>query len=317
MIEVSIVIVCMNNLDNLYPCLKSIQKYTMLDYETFVVAYLFSRENLNKIKSDYPWVTLIESNVIRGFSENNNLALRQAKGKYCLVLNDDTEIISSAIEKLVETIESLPERVAVVSPLLYLYDGTIQFCGRPPITMVNYILSLFKLWDERKTKSQYINKDGVFKTYNITGAAFLIKRSVFEEVGWFDERFFFTPEDIALSTKLNKLGYECYVNTNAKLIHYEGKTRKSSMSYASIKPASLRGNLIYYANGSLFIYVLLIIIQVFRLPPLILYHYFKGFNKEKPNTHYALMVGYINCLYTCFTTKSAKEIFIKFYEKNR
>ena len=66
-IEVSIVIVCMNNLKNLYPCLNSIRKYTTVSYETLVVAYLFSEENLEKVQHDFPWVTFIESNEIRGF----------------------------------------------------------------------------------------------------------------------------------------------------------------------------------------------------------------------------------------------------------
>ena len=66
---VSIVIVCMNNLKNLYPCLESIKKYTHVSYECFVVAYLFTKENLEKVKLDFPWVKFIESNEIRGFSE--------------------------------------------------------------------------------------------------------------------------------------------------------------------------------------------------------------------------------------------------------
>ena len=82
-LQVSIVIVCMNNLKNLYPCLNSIRKYTTVSYETLVVAYMFSKGNLEKVKQDFPWVTFIESREIRGFSENNNLALRQARGRYC------------------------------------------------------------------------------------------------------------------------------------------------------------------------------------------------------------------------------------------
>ena len=49
-LQVSIVIVCMNNLKNLYPCLNSIRKYTTVSYETLVVAYMFSKENLEKVK---------------------------------------------------------------------------------------------------------------------------------------------------------------------------------------------------------------------------------------------------------------------------
>lgn len=65
-IEVSIVIVCMNNLKNLYPCLESIRKYTHVSYECLVTAYLFDKENLEKVRKDFPWVTFVESNEIRG-----------------------------------------------------------------------------------------------------------------------------------------------------------------------------------------------------------------------------------------------------------
>ena len=53
MVDVSIVIVCMNNLKNLYPCLNSIRKYTSVTYETLVVAYLFSKENFEKVQQDF------------------------------------------------------------------------------------------------------------------------------------------------------------------------------------------------------------------------------------------------------------------------
>ena len=53
---VSIVIVCMNRLDNLYPCLDSLRKHTAaVSYETLVVAYRFSDDNLSKVRADYPW----------------------------------------------------------------------------------------------------------------------------------------------------------------------------------------------------------------------------------------------------------------------
>ena len=60
MIDVSIVIVCMNNLKNLYPCLESIRKFTSVSYECFVVAYLFTKENLEKVKAaGYDTSTLV------------------------------------------------------------------------------------------------------------------------------------------------------------------------------------------------------------------------------------------------------------------
>ena len=81
MIDVSIVIVCMDNWDNLSRCLDSIRANTSVTYEVLVTAYLFSKENLDRLRKGYPWVKIVESDEIRGFSENNNLALRQAVGR--------------------------------------------------------------------------------------------------------------------------------------------------------------------------------------------------------------------------------------------
>ena len=64
--KVSIVIVCMNRMENLHRCLPSITRYTTkVDYEIYVVAYLFDKENLKILKEKYPNVIVIESNEIR------------------------------------------------------------------------------------------------------------------------------------------------------------------------------------------------------------------------------------------------------------
>lgn len=312
MINVSIVIVCMNNLKNLYPCLDSIKRYTNVSYETFVVAYLFTKENLEKLRKDYPWIIIIVSDEIRGFSENNNLALRQAKGKYCFVLNDDTEMKMPVIDQLVQTIEALPEEVAIVSPKIIDGYGKVQVCGRPYINWWYYILSLMRFYKERVSRSE-----GVFKSYNILGACFLIKTHVFKEHNWFDERYFFCPEDIALSTDLNKKGYECWVNADIEIIHYEGMSGGKSLSMikTATRPAGLRGSLLFYSNDNP---VILFITKIFAMPTFILkfiYHRLKSLMKSKPNSDYILSIGDKHCIAVCFSQKSPKEIFIKYYER--
>ena len=102
---VSVIIVCMNRLDNLYPCLESIRRYTSVSYEVILTAYMFERANLERLRLDFPEVKVVESNELRGFSENNNLALRRARGKYCFVVNDDTYFVEPVIDALVEDFE--------------------------------------------------------------------------------------------------------------------------------------------------------------------------------------------------------------------
>lgn len=310
--EVSIVIVCMNNLRNLYPCLDSIKKYTSISYETLVVAYLFDKGNLEKAISDYPWVTFIESNRTRGFSENNNIALKQAKGKYCFILNDDTEMTMPVIDLLVNDIRKLPENVATISPTVIYPDGNIQFCGRPPKNWITFILQMLHLWDEHHGK--YVNQKGVFRSYNIVGAAFLIKTDVFRKYGWFDETYFFCPEDIALSTLLNKEGYGCYVDSDVRLIHHGGMTYKSvSWAQTATLPAACRGNLLFYSKGNIPKRIVLSSVALAVSCVRYIVHTIKGAWGKRPNADYIMAKGNLNCTKICFCNKTPKEIFIRFY----
>lgn len=310
---VSVVIICMNNLRNLYPCLNSLRKYTSISYEVLVVTYLFSEENLRKLKKDYPWITIIESDEIRGFSENNNLALARAKGKYCFVLNDDTEIKMPVIDELVKTIENLPQNVGIVSPVTIYPNGKVQVCGRPPKNWIKFLLQTFHFWDENK--GEYVNKTGVFKSYNIIGAAFLIKTELFKKFGWFDETYFFCPEDIALSTLLNKNGYYCYVNSDVKVVHYEGMSGKSlSMVQVATRPSACRGSIIFYADGSIIKQMILSVVLFFVYCFRFLIHRMAGIIKKRPNMDYILSIGDLNCIKTCFSRRTPKEIFKKYYK---
>ena len=315
MIDVSIVIVCMNNLKNLYPCLESIKKYTTVSYECFVVAYLFTEENFEKVKADFPWVKFVESNEIRGFSENNNLALRQAKGKFCFVVNDDTEMKMPVVDSLVESFEKCSEKTAIVSPVTTYPDGKFQVCGVPPIKWYNALLELLHLWDRNK-QYDYVNKKGLFKSYNIIGAAFLIKTDVFRKMGWFDERYFFCPEDIALSTKLNENGYECWVNADVHIVHFEGMSSKSlSLVQTATKPAARRGSVIFFSKGHLLAEIVLVSLYTGVTILLFIKHWLRGRLKQTPNKYSVLAQGELNIIKSSFTRNTPKKIFIKYYKK--
>lgn len=315
MIDVSIVIVCMNNLKKLYPCLSGIKKYTTsVTYETLVVAYLFSKENLERVKRDFSWVTFIESNEIRGFSENNNLALRRAKGKYCFVVNDDTEMKMDVLGGLVSDFKKLNNNVAIVSPKLIYWDGSTQFCGRPPFMAKEYIKTLFHLWDEKKNGGIYINGKGLFKTYNIVGAAFLVRTDIIKSIGLFDEYYFFCPEDIALSTLLNKKGWECYVDENLSIYHYEGGSGKNNISKVKLAtmPAGDKGSMKFLANGNIYVYYMLCTLTfIFAILKFVV---FLSKSKSRGDGNFIMAHANLNTARTIFSKLTPKEIFIKYFQ---
>lgn len=310
-IDLSIIIVCMNNLEQLFGCLESIIANThKVKYEILVVAYLFSQENLKILKEKYPTVKLIESNEIRGFAENNNLALHQAQGKYCFVLNDDTKFNTPVVDLLVESMEKTPEAL-VMSPKTLFADGSIQSCGRPQMTFWTYVLSRFKLWNEQKANSPYTNQKGIFQSYNVVGAAFMIKTEIFEKLGFFDETYFFCPEDIALSTLANKRGYKCYVDESISLYHLEQGT--ASKVRMATKPASAKGNLIFYSeNTKIKKFLLTFLITIESLVKMIYWE----LRTISGNQHASIQTAsYRNVIWAVYSPKTPKEIFIHFYHK--
>lgn len=240
----------MNRPDNLYPCLESIRRHTTVSYECLVVAYLYNKEALARAREDFPWVRFIESDEVRGFSENNNLALREAKGRFCFVLNDDTEFHEPVIDTLLADFDALPEDAAIVSPKLLNADGSLQLCGRPPYPAYRYALQQWHLYSEPidnvSGKTPLCRQ--LYRSWNITGACFLIKRDVFEKLGWFDERYFFTPEDLALGTLACEKGYSLWVDAAVAITH-KWKTTASRISTA-VRPAAIKGSLIFFGRSS-------------------------------------------------------------------
>ena len=255
--DVSIVIVCMNRTDNLYPCLQSIRDHTGVSYECLVVAYMFDPAALAKAKEDFPWAEFIESNEIRGFSENNNLALRRARGRFCFVLNDDTEFSTPVIDSLMADFEHLPKNTAIVSPRLVNADGSLQLCGRPPYPARNYLLQQWHRYSEPidNVSGRQPEFGQVYRSWNITGACFLIRTEIFEQLGWFDETYFFTPEDIALGTLAVNSGYTLWVDAAVEVTH-KWRTTASRISPA-VRPAAVKGSLLFFSGGSRLRYFLL------------------------------------------------------------
>lgn len=273
MAQVSVVIVCMGDpAVHLYACLDSLAAQNRTPLDVWVVAYLMSAEQRKALAARYPSVHLVESNEVRGFAENNNLALRQIGGEYCFIVNDDTLQSMPVVDRLLADFSKLPENAAVVQPKIVFPNGRVQTCGRTPWTAWRYAKHYLHWVDEGKTEGifrptseeKYFScgcsknhfssdiatptlENELFRTYTLNGACFLINTEVFRKMGWFDERYFFTPEDIALGHKLNEAGYTVWADADVVITHLAGRT--AGPMEAAIKPARVKGSLLFYGEG--------------------------------------------------------------------
>jgi GT2 family glycosyltransferase len=116
-----------------------------------------------------------------------------------------------------------------------LHGNFLPECKRSVPDVFNSFEKLFSPFQSKQSSKKNYYRNDIAETEIapvevITGAFLLMKRELYLEMGFFDEYYFFCPEDIALSTALNRRGYFCYVNASVELIHYEGCSGKTHIS---------------------------------------------------------------------------------------
>ena len=133
-------------------------------------------------------------------------------------------------------------------------------------------------------------------------------------MGFFDERYFFCPEDIALSTKANELGYKCYVDETIHLYHLEGGTGGTvSKLYPATYPAGVKGTLLFHSNGSCLKRAVLT--GIISAESILKYTYWKALALWNRDPGGLRAASYAHALYAIYSNKTPKELFIRYYRR--
>ena len=215
------------------------------------------------------------------------------------------------IDRLVDDFGRLPADAAVVSPKIVFPDGRVQTCGRAPWTAWRYVKHYLHRVDET-VPTPWSMKDGLFRTWTVNGACFLIKTAVFREAGWFDETYTFTPEDIALGHKVNDMDHTVWADADVTITHLAGGT--VSRLEAAIKPTRVRGALQFYSGGKPVKYFLLGSF-VWCTEALRRLKYLFA-NRSDPSSHASIMYATAkNVMRSVFTKRTSKAIFVQLYNE--
>ena len=178
------------------------------------------QDEASTISEKYPHVKVIRSNQNLGFAGGNNLGIKEAKGKYILLINNDTYFKDFNIDALIERLES-SDKIAIICPKLRFAWGNnpIQFAGYTPLTNVTIRNQAIGFGEE--DKGQY---DIAHPTPYAHGAAMLIKREAIEKVGLMPECFFLYYEEIDWSMRFTRAGYEIWYDPACTVYHKESQT---------------------------------------------------------------------------------------------
>ena len=190
------------------------------DLEVIVIDNASKEDEASNISEKYTQVKVIRSDNNLGFAGGNNLGIKAAKGKYILLINNDTYFKEFNINSLIKRLES-SDRIAIVCPKLRFAWGNnpIQYAGYTPLSNITLRNKAIGFCEE--DKGQY---DTAHPTPYAHGAAMLIKSEAIEKVGLMPECFFLYYEEIDWSMMFTRAGYEIWYEPNCTVYHKESQT---------------------------------------------------------------------------------------------
>jgi len=242
-VKLAVIIVNYNVKYFLKQCLESVFNSTVLnELEIYVVDNDSKDGSVEMVEESFPEVITIANKVNVGFSTANNQAIKQTKADYVVLLNPDTLVKSDTFEKVIQFMGQTPDCGGLGVKMI---DGNGKFLpeskrGLPTPDVAFYkIFGLSRLFPKSKKYGRYhlgyLDNDETHKIDVLSGAFMMMRKETLDKVGLLDEDFFMYGEDIDLSYRITKGGYNNYYFPETTIIHYKGEsTKKSSVNYVYV-----------------------------------------------------------------------------------
>lgn len=210
-------------------CLSSVVAATKdLNAEIIVIDNHSEDQSAAWVKQYFPEVKLIENPVNSGFSKGNNVGFKQAKGKYICLLNPDTFVGEDTFNRVYAFAEEKQDAGIIGVKLI---DGCGNFLPESKRNLPTPKVALEKILQIEKNYYSALSENEIGKIDVLVGAFMWMHRERYEEVGKLDEDYFMYGEDIDLSYKFLKAGYQNYYLGSESIIHYKGESTTRDKVY--------------------------------------------------------------------------------------
>jgi GT2 family glycosyltransferase len=232
---ISVVILTLNSIKFIKPCLDSILSQDAKAVEIIVVdngsvdgTAIFIREN-------YPQVSLIQNKVNLGAAKARNQGIQAAKGKWIFSLDCDTVLKKDFFYNIENAVKILTAEVGIIQPkILQANQKTVYSTG----IFISYLRKFYDIGKGKKDSGQFDRSRQIF---GACSAAALYKKDMLDKIkettGYFDERFFFLFEDVDLSWRAQNKGWRVLFYPKAVCYHYgnSSATPKETRQYLCLR----------------------------------------------------------------------------------
>jgi GT2 family glycosyltransferase len=230
-LDLSITIVSWNSRDCLRDCLRAICALPdSVSHEVIVWDNASSDGTPDMVAQEFPSVELCASNENLGFGAGHNRAMERATGRYLLMLNPDATVHPHALDELVAFADS-HEKGGIFGPKILNPDGSLQYsCRRFPTIEAALFRNtmLGRLFPNNRFASDYLMKSWLHNEPRqvdwVSGSAMMVRRSLLEQLGGFDEQFFMYCEEVDWALRAHQAGWEVWYVPSAVITHIIGRS---------------------------------------------------------------------------------------------
>lgn len=183
-----------------------------------------------------------------GTTYSRNLGLKKSAGEYICILDSDTEILEGSMRSILETLESSPD-IGILAPQLVLDNGSIQNSVKKFPTLLHKIIKIPKAVFKINTPDIDFYTDFPFETLthvdSAISACWIFRKEMLAEVGYLDEKLFYSPEDLEYCMRMHKSGKSIIYYPFLKILHHTQQISHSS-PFSRIAVSHFMGLLYYY-----------------------------------------------------------------------
>ncbi|WP_333677320.1 glycosyltransferase family 2 protein [Muricomes intestini] len=239
--DVTIIIPNYNGKHFMQPCLDSLKQQSFTDFKIIVVDNASTDGSLAYMRELHPDIETIALSKNFGFSKAVNIGIRHADTPYVILLNNDTKVDSHYVEEMVKAIQSSRRIFSVSSKMIQMYHPTLIDSAGDLYTLIGWGVC-------RGTGRPVTNYTKSSSIFSACAGAAIYRRSVFEEIGYFDENHFAYLEDIDIGYRARIHGYKNIYCPTALVYHVGSGTSGSKYNSFKVKLSARNSIFLNYKN---------------------------------------------------------------------
>jgi GT2 family glycosyltransferase len=234
---ISVVVLNWNGAQVVGQCLQSLHEQTYRSLEVIVVDNASTDGSAEMVRQKYPWVNLVVNEKNLGFGGGNNVGIEASRGRYIMMLNNDTRLDPACVAELKRAIEKDDKYGACASKILLEYeDNLIDAAG---IVVCPDGLSIGR---GRLEKGDLYNEEA--EVFFASDCACLYRREMLEDIGLYDADFFAYADETDMGWRAQLRGWRCIYTPRARVYHFHSA---SSGAYSPFKAFLAERNRIWVA----------------------------------------------------------------------